>query len=411
MTLTAAHPPITEGHRRAAFFGMAWVSVAFIAASAAPSPVYVLFQASWHFDSWLLSLAFSIYAFTLLAALLSVGSISDQVGRRPVLIAALGTEIAAMALLLFASDLTHVLIARAVQGFATGAATSTVSAALADLSPIRNRQLGATVASITPLAGLAAGSLTAGLIIQALAQPIPVIFTALIVILLVGLVLVVLAPETIEQADRDYRRVRSSLVPRLHVPVGSRSAFLASSFLNIGVWLTTSLVLGLLPQIDRDVFAIHSGIANGGIIALLTGVGAVSVVLGRSFSARRSALIAALALVTGAGLEAVAVAVADVWVFAAGAAVAGIGTGVGFSGYIRLVISHVEPEDRAGVFAAMYVVSYLTFGIPVIIAGLVLSALGTTAVAIGFCGLTITASLIGFLVINRHTAVPEGGSR
>jgi hypothetical protein len=408
MVLTAAHPPITEARRRLAFFGMAWISVAFVAASAAPSPVYVLYQASWHFDSWLLSLAFSIYAFTLLAALLSVGSISDHLGRRPVLVAALVTEVAAMALLLFASDITHVLTARAVQGFATGAATATVSAALADLSPTWNRQLGATVASITPLAGLAAGSLSAGLIIQALAQPIPVIFTALIVILLVGLALVMLAPETIVARRAG---LGPALVPRLHVPADSRSAFLASSFLNIGVWLTTSLVLGLLPQINRDVFAIHSGIANGGIIALLTSVGAVSVVLARSFSTRRSALVAAVALVTGAGLEAAAVAGADVWLFAAGAAVAGVGTGVGFSGYIRLVISRVEPDDRAGVFAAMYVVSYLTFGIPVIVAGLVLSTFGTTTVAIGFCGLTVAASLIGFVVINRHTASQDGEPR
>jgi predicted MFS family arabinose efflux permease len=391
--------PFTDQRRRLAFFGMAWVSVAFVAASAAPSPIYVLYQEAWHFDSWLLSLAFSIYAFTLLIALLTVGSVSDYLGRRPVLIGAVIAEIIALGLLLTATDISHVLLARAIQGFATGVATSTVSAALADLSPRRNRQLGATVGSITPLAGLAAGSLASGLIIQAVDAPIPVVFTTLIVILLVGLALVLIAPETIPRHPGAVR----SLLPRLHVPAQSRAAFLASSFLNVGVWLTTSLVLGLLPQINRDVFGIHSGIVNGGIIALLTGAGAISVVLTRTFTARQSAQLAAVTLVAGAVIEATAIATVDVWLFAAGAAIAGVGAGVGFSGYIRLVIQTADPDDRAGVFSAMYVVSYLTFGIPVIVAGIVLSTFGTGPAAIGFCCLTIAASLTGFLIISRYT--------
>lgn len=396
--------PFTDPRRRVAFFGMAWVSVAFVAASAAPSPIYVLYQAAWHFDSWLLSLAFSIYAFTLLLALLTVGSVSDYLGRRPVLIGAVLAEIVALVLLLTATDIGHVLLARAIQGFATGVATSTVSAALADLSPRRNRQLGATVGSITPLAGLAAGSLASGLVIQAVAVPVPVVFTTLIVIVSVGLALVLIAPETIPRHPGAAR----SLLPRLHVPAQSRAAFLASSFLNVGVWLTTSLVLGLLPQINRDVFGIHSGLVNGGIIALLTGVGAISVVLTRTFAARQSAQLSAVTLVAGAVIQATAIATVDVWLFAVGAAIAGVGAGVGFSGYIRLVIQTADPEDRAGVFSAMYVVSYLTFGIPVIVAGIVLGTFGTGPAAVGFCCLTIAASLTGFLVVSRYTHRSKG---
>lgn len=393
----------SEHTRRSAFFGMAWVSVAFVAASAAPSPIYVLYQRAWHFDTWLLSLAFSIYAFTLLAALLTAGSISDYLGRRVVLIGAIVLEVVALALLLFATDITHVLIARAIQGLATGVATSTVSAALADLSPARNRQLGATVGSVTPLAGLAAGALSSGLIIQFNPTPIPIVFTVLIALLVVGLVFVVRAPETIAFRPG----ALASLAPRLKVPAASRAAFLASSFLNVGVWLTTSLVLGLLPQINRDVFNVHSGIANGGIIALLTGVGAVSVVLTRKFTARRSALVSAVTLALGAALEGIGILTIDMWIFIIGAAIAGVGAGVGFSGYIRLVIQTAEPDDRAGVFAAMYVVSYLTFGFPVIAAGLLLATLGTTVVSFAFCCLTIGASIVGLVTTRRYSHKAE----
>ena len=48
----------------------------------------------WGFPVWLLTIAFAIYAIALLAALLIAGSLSDYIGRRPVLIGALAVEAA-----------------------------------------------------------------------------------------------------------------------------------------------------------------------------------------------------------------------------------------------------------------------------------------------------------------------------
>jgi len=388
---------LSAATRRRAFIGMGWVSVAFVSASAAPSPLYHLYQEQWHFASYLLSVAFSVYAFTLLIALLFAGSLSDHLGRRPVLAAAIIAELVAMIMLLLATNVAGVLVARAIQGFATGVATATVSAALADLSPAHNKQLGATVGSITPLAGLAIGSGAAGLIVQASHAPIHIVFTAILVILVIGMVFVVTAPETIRRQPGAF----ASLAPQLRVPAASRSAFVASSFLNIAVWLTTSLALGLIPQINREVFHIDSGVANGGIIALLTGIGAVAVVLSRKLPTLPSTLLAAVTLAAGALSQAVGVLTDDLIVFIIGAAIGGVGVGVGFGGYIRLVIQTADAHDRAAVFSAMYVVSYLTFGIPVIVAGIVLDFAPAPAVAAGFCALTVLSSVLGLITVRR----------
>ncbi|MEO8906883.1 MAG: MFS transporter, partial [Microbacteriaceae bacterium] len=140
VTLPSGRRTVSRG---LAFTGIALILVILFASSAAPSPFFVVYQVEWGFPSWLLSFAFAIYAVTLLIALLSVGSLSDHIGRRPVLIGALALQAAAMVLFAFAPNIETVVLARAIQGVATGAATGAFSAALTDLAPARNRALGA----------------------------------------------------------------------------------------------------------------------------------------------------------------------------------------------------------------------------------------------------------------------------
>ena len=63
-------------------------------ASATPSPLYGTYRELWGFSPAVLTLVYATYAFGVLAALLLAGRVSDQVGRRPVLIVALSTLLA-----------------------------------------------------------------------------------------------------------------------------------------------------------------------------------------------------------------------------------------------------------------------------------------------------------------------------
>ena len=54
-------------------------------ASATPSPLYGIYQQEWHFSTPVLTLVYAVYCFGVLTALLLIGRISDEVGRRPVL--------------------------------------------------------------------------------------------------------------------------------------------------------------------------------------------------------------------------------------------------------------------------------------------------------------------------------------
>src|SRR3954469_22889734 len=60
-------------------------------ASITPSPLYGTYCELWGFSQLVLTLVYATYAFGVLITLLLAGRLSDEVGRRPVLLAALGT--------------------------------------------------------------------------------------------------------------------------------------------------------------------------------------------------------------------------------------------------------------------------------------------------------------------------------
>jgi MFS family permease len=69
--------------------------------------------------------------------LLTLGSLSDYVGRRPVILAALLLNAAAMTLFAHAHSASMLMAARAVQGFATSAATTALGAEILDTDRAR----------------------------------------------------------------------------------------------------------------------------------------------------------------------------------------------------------------------------------------------------------------------------------
>jgi MFS family permease len=86
---------------RPAVFVLASLIVALLASSAAPTPLYAIYQAQWHFTPITTTVVFGVYALAVLASLLTLGKLSDHVGRRPVLLTALAVH--AGSLVIFAT--------------------------------------------------------------------------------------------------------------------------------------------------------------------------------------------------------------------------------------------------------------------------------------------------------------------
>ena len=207
-----------------AFWTLATILMALLFASAVPSPLYVVYQDEWGFSSITLTSVFAVYAVALLAALLVVGSISDHIGRRPTLLAALAVQIVAMLAFAGATDVGWLFAARTLQGIATGTAMGAISAALIDLQPRSKPWLGPLIGAVGPLAGLALGALAAGLLVDYGPDPTRLVFWVLVAAFAISMLAVVAIPETVDPDGR----WRSSLRPRVAVPAEIKGAFVAA---------------------------------------------------------------------------------------------------------------------------------------------------------------------------------------
>src|SRR3954465_14242043 len=111
---TPARPARTQSGtaalRARSFAGVGAVVVVFLAASSAPSPLYVVYQQQWGFTAWVLTAVFAVYVVGLLGSLLVVGALSDHLGRRPVLAAAILLEIVALVVFLLAGDVVALAV-------------------------------------------------------------------------------------------------------------------------------------------------------------------------------------------------------------------------------------------------------------------------------------------------------------
>ena len=139
-TPTPVAIPIAKGvlSNRAAYALAAFVIGLGLFASATPSPLYRSYSALFHFSPLTLTLIYATYSFGVLASLLVLGSSSDDVGRRPVLLVSLGTLMASTVLFMLADSTGWLFAARGLQGLATGAALSAASASLLDFHPRRD---------------------------------------------------------------------------------------------------------------------------------------------------------------------------------------------------------------------------------------------------------------------------------
>jgi MFS family permease len=123
-------------------------------------------QAEFGFSAVTLTAIFAVYVLALLLSLLTVGRLSDFIGRRPVLASALVVQAVAMAVFLGADSVEALMLARAVQGLATGAAIGVLGAYLLDLQPGDGSRLGSLINSAAPTAGLGLGAIGTGVLMQ-----------------------------------------------------------------------------------------------------------------------------------------------------------------------------------------------------------------------------------------------------
>src|SRR6266851_3790295 len=313
--------------RAASFWLLATVFAFFLFAAGAPSPLYVVYEAMWHFSSLTLTAIFGVYALALLAALLTTGRLSDHLGRRPVVLLAL----------------------------------------------------------LVPVAGLAAGALVSGLLVQYGPDPLHLVFSLLCAVYALAFTAMPVIADVAKRTPGWLQSMR----PQIGVPPAARSLFAASAPSLIATWALGGLYLSLGPSLALSLLKSDSYLAGAGVIVALMGAVAVAATLVRAADARVIVIRASLVLVVGVGITELSVALGSAVGLYAGSVLAGLGFGPAFSAVFRSLAPLAPPDKRAGLLASIFIVVYLAFSVPALLAG----------VAVTHYGLRDTTYVYGIVVM------------
>ncbi|MGE7992578.1 MFS transporter [Pseudomonas sp. NPDC089554] len=382
--------------RRGALWLIGAILIAFSAAASAPTPLYALYRETWGFSAALLTVVFSIYAAGLLLTLLVFGSLSDHIGRRPVIGAALLLQLLAMGLFLEAESVQVLILARLLQGLATGLATSVLGAALLDF----DRERGPLLNSLTPMLGLALGALGSASLMQFSGEPLHRVFMVLAGLFAVFALLLLRLPESISSKPG----ALASLRPQVRIPPQARRAFWRMAPLNASLWALGGFYLSLGPTLAREVTTVHAPLIGGALVSVLTGFGALGIFILRNKPAPTILRRGGLALLLGLLLTLIGVDTGNAWLFFLGTAAAGMGFGGGFLGALRSVMPLAHAHERGGLMAGFYVLSYLAFSLPAILAGLATQHFGLIVTTNGYACVLALATL---LVVLRSQREPD----
>ena len=363
---------------RTAFWLLAFVFTATMLGTTLPTPLYVIYQAQWHFSAAVVTVIFAVYAAAVLATLLLAGRSSDQAGRRPVLAVALGIAALSTLAFIFAPDEGVLLVGRILSGLAAGLMTGTATAMLTELSSAAGRR-SSLVATAANMGGLGLGPLFAGLLAQYAPHPTTLVFEMYLAVLAVAALCLRFVPETVLARRRPTVRFAG-----LGIPERGRGQFIAAAIAAFAAFALLGLFSSLVPGFIGGVLHQGSHAVQGAAVFGLFAIGTITqVALSRLGS--RPVVLAGLGLfLVALALILAALAQASMALFLAGTVVGGVSVGAIFLGSLATANRLAPPERRGHVVSTFFVACYAGLIIPVVGVGVLTEFIATFPAVLAF---------------------------
>ena len=383
----SAAPPGSPGPSRRYGIGFWLAGDVFaitMAFSAVPAPLYVLYQARDHFGALLVTIIFSVYALGVAASLFLVGHVSDWLGRRRILLIAVGINMAAGLLFLGWPAVPGLIIGRVVSGVSIGMLTATATAYLSELHaavrPGAPRTRAEMVAAAASLGGLGLGPLAAGLLAQYADAPLQLPYLVFEALMLAGCGALAVTPETVRPPEQK-RRYRPQ---RVTIPRASRATFYAASVATAAAFALFGLFTSLAPGFIAGTLHDSSHALAGAATFIVFGAAALAQIATSRTALRRQLGIGLGLLALGLVGVTVAIWQPSLPLLLAGGALGGAGAGAVFKGSISTVLGVAPAQSRGEALAGLFLAAYLGLAVPVLGLGLATQAFSARTALLGF---------------------------
>jgi MFS family permease len=368
--------------RPTAFWLVALVLTVTMLGTTLPTPLYVIYQARWHFSAAVVTVTFAVYAAAVMATLLLAGRSSDQAGRKPVLAVALGASALSTVVFIVAPDVAALIAARIVSGLSAGLMTGTAAAALTELVPPSGRARASLVATAANMAGLGLGPLLAGLFAQYAPDPTTTVFEVYLAVLAAAGLVLLLVPETVPVRTRPALRFAG-----LGIPDRGRDEFIAAGVAAFAAFALLGLFSSLVPGFLAGQLHQGSHAVQGAVVFLLLAVGTVTQVALSRLRSRRVVLAGLVLFLVALALIVAALAESAMALFLAGTVVGGVAVGAIFMGSLATANRLAPADRRSHSLSAFFMACYAGLIIPVVGVGVLAEFTGTFPAVLTFSGL------------------------
>ncbi|MFW8635682.1 MFS transporter [Cribrihabitans pelagius] len=344
------------------------------------APLYSVYAAESEVGATAVTFAFAAYAAGLMPALMLLGGLSDRIGRRIPVAAALLLGLTATLLLVIYPSWQVLVAARFMLGAGTGLATTAGTAYMVEiLGESKAKEAALLVTSATSL-GFGGGALATGVSLD-LQGPatLPASFAALFLLAPALAVSTLLLPRT------DLRKA----VPLLRLPVFPPRTWPFGVALALA-WSTTGMTIAVVPlQLEEQGFGAYTGL----VIFLAIFIGFLCQPAARRMS-NPGSLLAGYILVPFGFL----MLLAGVWSQSIILILAGTCTTSSASYGFTYLASLSEfslraPENRARATAGLFVYAYVGFSLPVIASGALADAFGLLTAMSAFLAFQLTVTV------------------
>ena len=364
--------------RNVGFVLVAYAFLATMIGTTLPTPLYPLFEQRYSFGELMVTVIFGVYAFGVIAGLLVFGNLSDEIGRKPVLLIGLAFSAASAFLFVFAGSLVPIFAGRIASGLSAGVFTGTATAMLVDLAPGGRRRLASFVAVIVNLGGLGLGTLLAGLLADYCRSPLRLPFIVDLGLLAPALLGLLMTPETVQ---RTAFRLR---LQRLKVPTEVRGVFIRGAAAGFGSFAVAGVFSSVAPVFLGQILGRTSHALAGTIVFILFSASIVGQLVVSRLSDRRALVSGCVLLIGGVALLALALGIESLAALVAAASVVGLGQGLVIGAGLAAINQRAPVEHRGETASSFFVVMYVGLSLPVIGVGVAAHVFSLRTAGIGF---------------------------
>jgi MFS family permease len=399
---------LTLGHR-AGLAAAAFALAIAMLGTTLPTPLYALYREQFGFSELMITVIFATYAAGVIASLVLFGRLSDQVGRRRMLLPGLGLAALSAVAFLMADGLGLLIVGRVLSGLSAGIFTGTATATLVDLAAPERRGRATFLATIANMGGLGCGPLLAGLLSQWAGSPLRLVFWVDLGLLVPATIAIWAMPEPVAVRSRPRLRPQA-----LTVPAEMRTTFVQAALAGFAGFA----VLGLFTAVAPAFLGQELGVTSRAVVGLV-----VFAVFAASMAGQvmlellpRGVRLPAgcLALIAGMGWLALGLTVSSLALLVLGGVIAGFGHGLAFRAGLTEVNARAPADKRGEVASSFFVVMYVAISLPVIGVGLLAEATGLRAAGLTFSAAVAAVAMVVLVLLGlerAHGAMAPAGSR